>query len=163
MYDDTSTSASASDRGRNYDSHFDSSGRRYGTNISRPSLFPKICTTSSATSTPRRTRFFRRAPALASQWRLWFYFAAQRHRRRRADNAAHRHWRQQRDSLTTHRRRRHRADYATHRYWSTTAGSSIAFPMAVSATHATELVLQRPGFFWPSYHRLHNSNSHVAD
>ena len=31
------------------------------------------------------------------------------------------------------------------------------------ATHATELVLQRPGFFWPSYHLVHNSNSHVAD
>ena len=30
-------------------------------------------------------------------------------------------------------------------------------------THATELVLQRLGFSWPSYHRLHNSNSHVAD
>ena len=30
-------------------------------------------------------------------------------------------------------------------------------------THATELVLHRPGFFWPSNHRLHNPNSHVAD
>ena len=30
-------------------------------------------------------------------------------------------------------------------------------------THATALVLQRPGFFGPSYHRVHNSNSHVAD
>ena len=30
-------------------------------------------------------------------------------------------------------------------------------------THATELVLERPGFSWPSYHRLDNSSSHVAD
>ena len=31
------------------------------------------------------------------------------------------------------------------------------------ATHATELVLDRLGFFWPSYHLLDNSSSHVAD
>ena len=30
-------------------------------------------------------------------------------------------------------------------------------------THATELVLDRPAFFWQSYHLLDNSSSHVAD
>ena len=37
--------------------------------------------------------------------------------------------------------------------------------LIVMATHATELVLERPGFFWPtrSYHRFDNSSSHVAD
>ena len=33
----------------------------------------------------------------------------------------------------------------------------------VTYTLATELVLDRPGFFWPSYHLLDNSSSHVAD
>ena len=37
------------------------------------------------------------------------------------------------------------------------------FCIIITITHATELVLQRPGFFWPSYHLVHNSNSHVAD
>ena len=31
------------------------------------------------------------------------------------------------------------------------------------ATHATGLVLDRPGFFWLSYHRSDNSSSHVAE
>ena len=30
-------------------------------------------------------------------------------------------------------------------------------------THATELVLDCPGFYWSSYHLLDNSSSHVAD
>ena len=30
-------------------------------------------------------------------------------------------------------------------------------------TYATELVLDRQGFFWPSYHLLDNSSSHVTD
>ena len=37
------------------------------------------------------------------------------------------------------------------------------FAEALDVTHATELVLERPGSFWPSNHRLNNSSSHVAD
>ena len=33
----------------------------------------------------------------------------------------------------------------------------------VGSTHTTELVLDHPGFFWPSYHLLDNSSSHVAE
>ena len=33
----------------------------------------------------------------------------------------------------------------------------------VGCNHTTELVLDHPGFFWPSYHLLDNSSSHVAD
>ena len=48
----------------------------------------------------------------------------------------------------------------------TGCGSRVALSLSEMLrgfTHATELVLKRQGFFWPSYHRLHNSNSHVAD
>ena len=67
IYDDISTSASAYVRGRDYASNFDSSrtSLRYQF-LFRSSLFPKIRTKSSATSTPRRTRFFHRAPTLAT-------------------------------------------------------------------------------------------------
>ena len=42
-------------------------------------------------------------------------------------------------------------------------GGINGFNVVSTNTHATELVLERPGFFWPSYHRLDNSSSHVAD
>ena len=46
------------------------------------------------------------------------------------------------------------------------SGSSdgMVFPRqsSIGTTHATELVLDSPGFFWPSYHHLDNSSSHVA-
>ena len=39
----------------------------------------------------------------------------------------------------------------------------IFFHRMQSDTHATELVLDSPGFCWLSYHLLDNSRSHVAD
>ena len=41
---------------------------------------------------------------------------------------------------------------------------SLYLPLLTgNITHATELMSERPGFFWPRYHRLDNSSSHVAD
>ena len=82
VYDDISTSARASGRGRDYASNIDSFGRRYGTNFSSD----HHCFRRSVQKVQRHLRRAERASSIAHRhWRLRFYFAAHRLRRCRAD------------------------------------------------------------------------------